>query len=168
MYTPVIFVAIVLFMRYFFEGTIDLIGDIVALTLDAIDLVAYHFETGYLQFPGLSIVTLISLQLLPLGGFVAFLAYLTASYPPLALPTRQSLQDLLDEAVRKVQETGDRLLNAQRFTEDLQALYGELESQNKRLQVEKEQVNAEKDSVEKEIAEHARKIENLKTDLGVA
>lgn len=168
MYTPVIFVVIVLFMRYFLEGTIDLVEDIVALTLDAIDLVAYHLKTGYLQFPGLSIVTLINLQLLPLGGFVAFLVYLTASHPRLALPTRQSLQDLLDQAVRKVQETEDRLLNAQCFTENLQARYDELESQNKRLQVENEQANAEKDSIRKDTAEHAKEIENLKTDLAVA
>ena len=139
-----------------------------ALTFDAIDLVAYHIKTGYMQFSGLSIVTRISLQLLPLGGFVAFLVYLTASHPRLALPARQSLQDHLDEAVRKVQETEDRLLNAHRFTENLQARYDELESQNKRLQVENKQANAEKNSNTEEIAEHAKEIKNLETDLAVA
>lgn len=160
------FVAIVLFMRYLLEDTIDLVGDIVALTIDTTDFVAHQVSTGYTQFPWSSIITPISIQLLSVGGFVALLAYLTASRP--LLPTRQSLQDLLDEAVRKTQETEDKLLNSQRFTEKLQALYEDLLSQNKRLQVEKEQVIAEKDSTGKEIAESAKKIENLTTDLEVA
>ncbi len=167
MFTPVIFVIIVLFMRYFLEGTIDLVGDIVALTLDTFDLVAYHVAKGYPQFPGSYIITPNSIQLLSLGGFVAYLMYLTASHPP-ALSTRQRLQDLLDEAVQTIQELEDRLLNLQRFTDNLQALYAKLQSQIKQLQADKEQLTAEKDSYGKTIAEHADKIKDLTTDLEVA
>ena len=169
---PLMFVAFVLQMRYLFWPMIDLMGDIFdlvrdfgALSLDAMDLMAYLIETRrWSHFPGSSLITPTGIQLLSLGAFVAFLAYLTASHPAF-LPTRQSLQDLLDEAVRKIQETEDRLLDVQRFTDNLQAQYAELQSQNKRLQGQNERVNAENDRIRDDKNEHAAMVCALRDEI---
>lgn len=145
----------------------DLVGDIAALALDAFDFAAHHFNMWYPQFRS-SLITRISLQLLPLVGFVAFLAYLTISHAPLGLPTRRSVQDLLDEAARKIQEAADQLLDAQRFRDNLQSLYAELQLQSKQLEVDNEQAKAEIGNCKKMVAEHANRIETLTTALEAA
>lgn len=156
-WVPIGFVAAVIFIRYCLELVIDGIEVIVDFTLDLIDLVIYVLTTKQLDFPwwnvpGLSHIISIAIQLLFLGVFVAFLAYLTASRRKDFLPTRQNLQDLLDRALQKDQEKENRLLILQRSADKFEGLYGAVQWQNKRLQAENEQLNRTKGSFEPKIA----------------
>lgn len=166
MIIPLGFMAVVIIGRYYAE-VIDFVGNTVAMALDIAEVVIAPFSTEGTHSSSSSLTTTWSIiQLLLLVCLVVFLAILSARHTP--QPTRQSLQDLLDETSRKFRVTEGTLRDWQSYGENQLRSNKELREQIKRLEAEKAQVIAEKVSKDKEIAESAEKIEHLTIDLDEA
>lgn len=166
MMIPVGVIAVATIGRYHSE-VIDFVGDTVDMALDIAKAMLASFSTVDAHSSSSSLTTPSSIiQLLLLLCLVLVLAMLSARNKP--LPTRQSLQDLLDETSRKFRETEGTLRDWQSYGENQLRLNKELQKQNERLQSEKEQIIAEKVSKDKEIADSAEKIEHLTIDLDQA
>lgn len=160
---PVLFFVVAVTWRYSSE-VVGFVSDAVAIALDIADIVASLFQNGDTHSPWSSFTTTGTIiQVLSLVCFMAFLGVLSACRSP--QPTRQSLEDLLDETVQKFRVTEATLRNWQSFGEQVHASCNELRKQNEVLQLEKAQLIAEKDGKAKGFAESAEKIEDLTINL---